>query len=95
MVYSLESRQNSVRYPKGNPRMVKEEQVATGLLGTKGIEREAEEWQSPGMSQIIMAHVLEKLLFESRGISDLGYLDHFLSEVECSKVASAVSYRHL
>lgn len=74
--------------------MGKEEQVATGLPGTKDIERE-EEWQSPEMSQTIMAHVLEKLLFESRGISGLGYLDHFLSEVECSKVASAVSYRHL
>lgn len=75
--------------------MGKEEQVATGLPGTKDIEREAEEWQSPEMSQTIRAHVLEKLLFESRGISGLGHLDHFLSEVECSKVASAVSYRHL
>lgn len=45
--------------------------------------------------QTIMTRVLEKLLFESRGISGLGYLDHFLSEVECSKVASAVSYRQL
>lgn len=84
-----------MRYPKGKPRIGKEEQVATGLLETKGIERQAEEWQSARMSRIIMAHVLEKLLFELRGISGLAYLDHFLSEVEYSKMAFAMCYRHL
>lgn len=82
-IYSLGPRQNPVRCYTMKSRMVKQEQVATGLLERHSTERGPGEWQGPGMSQSLHLS-MKSFCLNKRSFSGLRYLDHFLNKAECS-----------